>query len=455
MASNYFTSSQPLFQKLKRFRTPIFILLCIFLGGTSQPIHLPKIALYVLSSLIIGVHIFKFSVFDLFQNAKFLSWLALVFCVYSIIQLIPLPPSLWSALPGRELYAQSYDLMQIPRPWLPIAMVPEDVLRSLLSILPIIAAFLLITRTADWDERVFAMWAVPFAAAISLALGAVQQLTADKGFYIYEITNYGSAVGIFSNINHHGTLLAIASVFAVTLAIISRIRHSDGYSRPSVGFIIGCALALFFILGLLFNGSSAGYVLLAIAISMTGLSFLNVTERSSARWAVGLVFVVLAFIILDFFFLGNAQKNFTHSLTDQSATSRQAIFKISWEILRDVFPWGTGLGSFREIYPSYEKLHEVTSVYVNHVHNDFLELVVEMGIVGAGIIVAFILWWTRVFIGLLSTQNPVAQYAKMAAIGLLIIMIHSVVDYPFRTVSISSIAGLCMGLMYIGQAEMK
>ena len=78
-----------------------------------------------------------------------------------------------------------------------------------------------------------------------------------------------------------------------------------------------------------------------------------------------------------------------------------------------------------------------------------------MGIVGAGIIVAFILWWTRVFIGLLSTQNPVAQYAKMAAIGLLIIMIHSVVDYPFRTVSISSIAGLCMGLMYIGQAEMK
>ena len=34
-------------------------------------------------------------------------------------------------------------------------------------------------------------------------------------------------------------------------------------------------------------------------------------------------------------------------------------------------------------------------VYVNHVHNDYLETVLETGLPGLLILVLFILWWVR------------------------------------------------------------
>ena len=38
------------------------------------------------------------------------------------IQLIPLPPGIWTALPGRERYLEAAAAIGIPQPWRPISL---------------------------------------------------------------------------------------------------------------------------------------------------------------------------------------------------------------------------------------------------------------------------------------------------------------------------------------------
>src|SRR5262245_20098903 len=51
--------------------------------------------------------------------------IALFFCVaivaIPVIQLIPLPPSLWASLPNREISAESFQILGQTVPWMPIS----------------------------------------------------------------------------------------------------------------------------------------------------------------------------------------------------------------------------------------------------------------------------------------------------------------------------------------------
>ena len=85
---------------------------------------------------------------------------------------------------------------------------------------------------------------------------------------------------------------------------------------------------------------------------------------------------------------------------------------------------------------------EVTVAWVNHAHNDYLELLLETGLPGLLLMLAFLGWFVlqtaRVW------RSPFASlFAKAATIAAAAILVHSIVDYPLRTASIVAIlAGL-------------
>src|SRR5690606_4034235 len=59
-----------------------------------------------------------------------------------LLQLIPLPPGLWTALPGRSEPALALELAGIAPGWTPLSLVPERTWRSFLALLPPAATFL-------------------------------------------------------------------------------------------------------------------------------------------------------------------------------------------------------------------------------------------------------------------------------------------------------------------------
>ncbi|MCU0729848.1 MAG: O-antigen ligase family protein, partial [Sphingopyxis sp.] len=113
------------------------------------------------------------------------------------------------------------------------------------------------------------------------------------------------------------------------------------------------------------------------------------------------------------------------------------------------FPFGTGAGSFAEVYKIYEPDALLYESYLNRAHNDIVETVLTMGLPGViGVVLLAIVivrgWWLVLRSG--RGQGNAARSSKPwqaeATLGLAIITIlatGSVLDYPLR---VPSLAGL-------------
>ena len=109
-------------------------------------------------------------------------------------------------------------------------------------------------------------------------------------------------------------------------------------------------------------------------------------------------------------------------------------------------PLGSGLGSFEAVYRLYERPEAIDPTYVNHAHNDYLELALEAGIPAILWILAFLAWWALCagsrWIG--DANDP---WAKAGTIASAAILAHSFVDFPLRTSAIAAVFALAIGLM--------
>jgi O-antigen ligase len=127
---------------------------------------------------------------------------------------------------------------------------------------------------------------------------------------------------------------------------------------------------------------------------------------------------------------------------------RPEIWRDALFALRQYWPWGAGMGSFIPVFAAAERLEVVTQHFVNRAHDDYLEFLIEAGLPGVlvfGLIcrqIARDAW--RGWRG--KTAGSPAQMIGGAA-GLIIIAIHSLGDYPLRTMSIACIVAVCAGVL--------
>src|SRR6516162_8744025 len=136
-----------------------------------------------------------------------------------VLQLIPLPPSLWSSLPGRHEFASAYEAVGMALPWLPISLDPSATWLSVLALLPATAIFLAILSLDQRSRRVLILllFVIVFA---SVVLDLLQTMDGeDSPLRFYTSTNPDRAVGFFANANHNAALLYSAIPFAVAWAI--------------------------------------------------------------------------------------------------------------------------------------------------------------------------------------------------------------------------------------------
>lgn len=136
----------------------------------------------------------------------------------------------------------------------------------------------------------------------------------------------------------------------------------------------------------------------------------------------------------------------------KSFENRADIWKPTIELIRQTFPFGTGLGSFDSIYPVTEAPEQVGPAYVNSAHNDYLQIVLETGLAGALLIVLFLAWWAVQVVAIWRSALS-TTYARAATIASGALLAHSVVDYPLRTAALSAVFAMCLGLMAQSRRE--
>jgi O-antigen ligase len=134
--------------------------------------------------------------------------------------------------------------------------------------------------------------------------------------------------------------------------------------------------------------------------------------------------------------------------------SRRTSFALTLRAAADYLPFGSGVGSFQPIYHTQEPLDTVTTTYMNHAHSDWIEMLLETGLVGVALAALFVVWWTTRVRAIWRAEESDA-FARAAAIASAAIMFHSVVDYPLRTAALSAVFAACVGLMSAARPSVR
>jgi O-antigen ligase len=102
-------------------------------------------------------------------------------------------------------------------------------------------------------------------------------------------------------------------------------------------------------------------------------------------------------------------------------------------------PWGTGAGSFVEIFRIGEPDRLLEPSYLNHAHNDFLEVFLTTGIPGLLLVATGLLlfawdaWRAWRAIG----RSESVLFGRGATVVIAALVISSITDYPLRTPSLA------------------
>ncbi|MBX3279258.1 MAG: O-antigen ligase family protein [Acidobacteria bacterium] len=111
--------------------------------------------------------------------------------------------------------------------------------------------------------------------------------------------------------------------------------------------------------------------------------------------------------------------------------SRGWIWKDTWDMFRDRPLTGVGLGAYETAFPRYT--HTDGTYIVRQAHNDYLQILADGGVAGAGIA----LWFLAVFFraigrGAASGDPWVAGVALGAGAGAFGVLVHSIFDFNLQ-----------------------
>lgn len=419
---------------------PFYIVACLLLGGASAAGIAANLLLQLAAIPLIGWALWRLLQNGVAPQTRTPLLLLALFVVIAVIQLIPLPPSIWTRLPGRESVAQGYRLLDLPLPMLPLSLAPTETVASILWLLPAFAALLLIIVLGAFRGRWIA-GAIVAVTLASVALGALQ-VVGGASVYLYEKTNYGVGVGFFANPNHNATLILTCIPFLAALQS-ALLKRASSRSGSAIRILIIAAYAVILV-GVLINGSLAG-IGLAVPVTLGTLLVFG-RQRPVIRRAMlgGAALASIAALLL--IVIGPFGNNLIGEQKQNVESARQTVFAVSLRAAGDYFPFGSGTGSFQPVFRTMEPLSSVNRTYRNHVHNDWLELLLETGVAGIAFATLFLLWWASRVRAIWNAEEP-DRFAQAATIATMTMMVHSLVDYPLRTAAMSAVFATCLGLM--------
>lgn len=367
-------------------------------------------------------------------------WLMVAALLLVILQLVPLPPAIWMALPGRAPVIDAAGIQGVAQVWRPLTLTPDLTLQAGLWFLAPAAAVLGWACLPERDRPAMIM-AVIILCMASAVLGGLQASQgADSPLYLYRRTYQGNGVGLLANRNHQGALLALAFPLLWVMTLLPTTSRRWARIRPIAATF--CAFVL--LPAILLTASRAGIALgllgivLAVLIAYQGPS-IRFGGRVARVWPVAMAAGLVACGGLVAI-LGRALALDRLLGSDIESDLRVRYMSAVVTLVRTYFPAGSGLGSFDPVFRMGEPDLFLKPTFYNHAHNDYLEVILTAGLPGIMLLVAGAGWWlTRgwVLFRTPSEHDGGRDWSRSLALAawsaILILMLASIVDYPLRT----------------------
>jgi O-antigen ligase len=413
------------------------IFLC---GGSARNDVQSLMILRVFSILNVGAALWTMRKADIEGN-RFIKMMAIAMFMLVSAYLIPLPQFLSAMLP-KAVSVDGTNLDFLPYSgafYRGLAVSPLGALESWFSFFTPLAV-LAWTLQLSRDEKFKLLPLLLMLGMLSGLIGLLQIIGDPQGaLYFYNTTNNGSAVGLFANRNHQAVLLAmLIPALAVYAAPNGRANQGAKY-RGWIAVAAGVVLVPL----ILVTGSRAGVILGVFGTMIAAWLYLTGEHHKDQpvkrrRNNIGLLCASLGMLVLIAFsiFSNRAEAIYRLLAPAEGDFGRFVFWKPVFDTAVHYFPIGAGPGSFVEIFAAREPDSLRDTTYLNHAHNDWLEIFLSFGLLGSvlGIIavVAFIkLCW--VLVSAAKTDNRDIRFARLGAALVMMMAMASLGDYPLRT----------------------
>jgi O-antigen ligase len=381
----------------------------------------------------------------LFEHSPSARALVIGLVALPCLQLIPLPSWAWSLLPGRQSVLDILATAGLPLSWRPISLIPGATWRALLSVLPAVTIFLA-ALSLDLNGRKLLLLLAVAVGVVSASLAMLQVIGGlDSGLYFYQFTNPGRGVGFFANANHFAafeyTLIPLAAATLTELRV-----RSFAFLLAVFGIVVPSLL-----FGLSLSGSRSAVIIGALSLFATAPLILGPEiARLGRRRMFGLA-AVLALTLIPLM-SGLGLMLIFSRLTTQDVVEdvRWVIAAETWRAILSYFPFGSGLGTFPLVYPLHETTAGLIPESVNRAHDDLLETLLEGGLFSLALLLGFLLWLVLAMRRAMRGEIELGarRQARAGVIAIVLLLLHSLWDYPLRTVALESIFALCVALQF-------
>ncbi|WP_288141909.1 O-antigen ligase family protein [Mesorhizobium sp.] len=330
-------------------------------------------------------------------------WLLIFAVALVVLQIVPLPAAILSGLRPELLLADSGLVGETRFRFVSVGV--GRTIECLLYLVALAAFFLSVLRLRA--EQVQALLPFFFIGVICNGLAGAIQYSLSDDIAIEGLLPFKISAGLFANENHFSALLFVSIPFVVYYGLFR-------------GHLLSGSLGLATLLLLLLAVGSRAGVLIGLAITVLSIVFFSTRSRVSGIGILGV------FMALSVFAIGAWTKIDPEAIDPDFG--RGEIARTTIEGIKENWPTGVGFGSFQKAYQIYEREEMIFRQYVNHAHNEYLEIAFEGGVLA---VLLMALYFVMLFMALARVRRDPLQKAAFLSVSFL--LIHSLVDYPLRT----------------------
>lgn len=330
--------------------------------------------------------------------------------------------------------------------WAPISLLPDNTWYAALSAVPVVASMVL-ALAVPRQRLELLLWLWLGTACLQALVGLLQ--LAFPSLYFGDAPA-GQAIGTFASRNSLGNYLAML-LPVVVLMILRPSNHGRSRSRSrhtAAGLWLWLGVLLLLLSGLLASlsrgGIASGLLVLMLAWLLLGSPRRDDSPGAWRRWVPRL----LPLAVLVFVMASGGWNWLARFETGDAARSLN--WRDTWLAAQHFWPLGSGLGSFGAVFPRFQA-PELGRWYVNQAHNEYLQILLECGVIAVPLALALgylllrriaLLWGSRRGGG--GWERPDAV-ALACGLGFLAQALHAGVDYPWRIPATAMLGAFLLG----------
>lgn len=369
----------------------------------------------------------------------FMLWLG-----YILIQCLPLPSKIVSFINPNVALLQAGLTNISVKPVSTLSIDPGLTLGELLKYSAYVSAMFLVLVTVNSKPRLYILVGSLILAGIAEAIfGFFTHLT---GYVLLPETGKASEsrMGTFASRNHYGNLLAM--ICCLTIGLVATILFSLRNTKNSRSWmrarekqifsalLIGSIL-MFLISGILVASSRAPIVFLFLSlVLMIPLSIYFGKHQFENRQALWIIPIGVGGLIVFLIVMFGLDDAIVRLVTKDVMADERIIQTILGIPILGQFPLvGVGAGNYQWIFTMY-KDEQLRFATYDHAHNDYLQVLLEQGIIGFFLLaIAVGIVTYKIIRGYMVRRDPLIKGVLFGSLMVIIFMgMHATVEFNFR-----------------------